>query len=113
MFRAGKLVKIKSAAEIMSYPEEENGWRVGNTYFNPNMLFYCGGYATISFWRGPDRYTLTNVIGTPESFCSIQGWDWDEEMLEPAFEVGTRVRIKDWENVRDIPLFVSSMRHLC
>lgn len=115
MFRQGQLVKIKSAAEIMSYPgaRGSDGWNVGHTYFNPLMLFYCGGYATISDYRGDNRYELVSAFGIPGGESSHR-WGWDEEMLEPAFKVGTRVRIKDWENaVRDTPAFVSSMRHLC
>lgn len=113
MFRTGQLVRIKSAAEIMSYPEVDNGWNVGRTYFNPSMLFYCGGYATISRYNGNDGYRLESAFGIPGGEF-IRRWDWDEEMLEPAFKVGTRVRIKDWENaVRDAPAFVPLMRHLC
>lgn len=114
MFRTGQLVRIKSAAEIMSYPEApDGGWNVGHTYFNSSMLFYCGGYATISGYRGNNRYELSSAFGIPGGEL-IRRWHWDEEMLEPAFKVGTRVRIKDWENaVRDAPAFVPLMRHLC
>lgn len=113
MFREGQLVRIKSAAEIMSYPKHNEGWHVGRTYFNPSMLFYCGGYATISDYSGNNRYRFESAFGIPGGEL-IQRWDWDEEMLEPAFKVGTRVRIKDWENANSSDYaFVPLMRHLC
>ena len=116
MFRLGQLVKIKSAAEIMSYQRAGglDGWNVGNTYFNPSMLFYCGGYATISAYRVDNKYALESAFGIPGGE-RINRWDWDEEMLEPAFKVGTRVRIKDWETIKScgVENFPGSMRHLC
>ena len=114
MFREGQLVRIKSAAEIMSYPKGgDGGWDVGNTYFNSSMLFYCGGYATISDYDSRNRYRLENAFGIPGGEL-LHRWSWDEEMLEPAFKVGTRVRIKDWENANSSDTaFVPSMRPLC
>lgn len=113
MFKVGQLVKIKSAAEIMGYPKVVGGWVVGDVFFSRSMLSFCNGYAIVNDIYAGNHFTLTNFIGTP-SISVIGRKFWSEEMLEPAFKVGTRVRIKDWKNVvRDAPEFVSSMRPLC
>ena len=116
MFRVGDLVRIKD------WKEWDEDFR------SPFRFAYSGDIGTVTEvipQRGTTYYRLdTQTLKRP-----IAGMTWREDLLEPAFIPGRRVRIKSWESMAeefgeiggrlrriiDTPRFqfVEDMRPLC
>lgn len=88
MFQEGDLVRIKD-------------WKEWNKDFrSPSRLAYSGDIGTVTEvirQRGTTYYRLdTQTLKRPITIMT-----WREDMLEPAFIPGRRVRIRSWESMAE------------
>lgn len=123
-FTQGQWVRIKTYEEIKDlFHYDSEGIRMIRDIYMPDLIIpYLGAAARISEKVG-EAYTLKDFSGVP--FMEDFSWVFPKEILEDAFSVGSRVRIRSWESMVEefgtngygsIPCrrsFTESMRHLC
>ena len=124
MFRIDQWVRIKTYDEIKNlFHYDSEGFRVIRDVYMPDLILpYLGAAARISQKDG-QNYKLKDFVGVP--FMPDFSRVFPEEVLEDAFSVGSRVRIRSWESMEEefgvsdsgnIPCrstFTEDMRHLC
>lgn len=104
--RSGDIVRIKTEEEIKRIPgaeKERTGYRIwfeggGDFYINSDMLA-SGGYHARILGVENDRVRLEPLKPLDDMGLRTQRWVFIEPMLECAYAVGQRVRVKPFEQL--------------
>lgn len=103
--RSGDIVRIKTEEEIKRIPgaeKERAGYRIpfqkDGLYVNSDMLASGGYHARILLVEN-DRVRLEPLKPLEDMGLHTQRWVFIESVLEPAYAVGQRVRVKPFEQL--------------
>lgn len=103
--RRGDIVRIKTEEEIKRIPgaeKERTGYRIpfqqDGLYVNSDMLA-SGGYHARILGVENDRVRLEPLKPLEDMWLHTQRWVFIEPMLECAYAVGQRVRVKPFEQL--------------
>lgn len=103
--RSGDIVRIKTEEEIKRIPgaeKERTGYRIpfqqDGIYINRDMLASGGYHARILLVEN-GRVRLEPLKPLEDMWLNTQRWIFIEPMLECAYAVGQRVRVKPFEKI--------------